>query len=126
MNAGILTPEWAQYVDMEFFNWGYDLKLNGSLVMIAALFSRLLQLEDDLQYQIRYGEPMRMGVVANRTFDSGPITNWHIILRLCTVILGDVIRGEEARGVVIDRTPALKWRFKGQLLWRRGWFAGIL
>lgn len=125
-NAGILTARWTKYVDMEIVNWGYDLTLNGSLVMIAALFSRLLELENESHYQQVYGETMRKGVVADKTSKQGPINDWHIVLRLSTVILGDVIRKDEARGIVIDRTPALKWRFKGQLFWRRGWFAGIL
>jgi hypothetical protein len=125
-NRHLLTSSWREYVDIEFANWGYDLKITESLILVVALFSQLLVLDDAADYERLYGRLMQLGFVGKRTMGAGPITNWHIVLRLFTTIVGDVVRSEEDQGRTIDRTPDLKWRYKGQWLWRRGWYGGIL
>jgi hypothetical protein len=125
-NRALLTPAWREYVDLEFANWGYELQLVRSLVVVAALFQQLLALDDAADYERLYGERLRMGFVAGRTAADGPIGRWHVALRLFTTIVGDVVRAEEAQGREIDRTPDLRWRFRGQWLWRRGWYGGLL
>jgi hypothetical protein len=120
-NAVLLTPKWQKYIDMEFSNWGYELQLSSSLIVLAALFAQLLVLEDDAEYASMYGEHLEFGFVASRTMDVGEIEPWHVALRLFAVAVGDVVRDQEAKGAVIDRRPALRWRFKGQWFWKRGW-----
>jgi hypothetical protein len=125
-NAALLTPQWQRYIDVEFSNWGFDLLLTPSLIVLAALFGQLLQLADATEYRALYGEDLEMGWLASRTLTDGAITEWHIVLRLFTVAVGDVVREEEKDGKPVDRTPALKWRFRGQWLWKRGWYWGLL
>jgi hypothetical protein len=125
-NAALLTPQWQRYIDVEFSNWGFDLLLTPSLIVLAALFGQLLQLADATEYRALYGEDLEMGWLASRTLTDGAITEWHIVLRLFTVAVGDVVRTEEKDGKAVDRTPALKWRFRGQWLWKRGWYWGLL
>lgn len=93
--------------------------------MLAAIFYQLLVLEDAAEYKEMYGHDMEMGFVAQRTVNAGPITEWHVALRLFTLAVGDVVRNEEKSGRGIDRSPALKWRFKGQWIWKRGWYWGL-
>jgi hypothetical protein len=124
-NAALITVDWCKYIDMEFCNWGYDMQLSESLVVLAAIFYQLLVLEDAAEYKEMYGHDMEMGFVAQRTVNAGPITEWHVALRLFTLAVGDVVRNEEKSGRGIDRSPALKWRFKGQWIWKRGWYWGL-
>jgi hypothetical protein len=125
-NRHLLTSSWREYIDIEFANWGYDLKITESLVLVAALFSQLLVLDNVGDYEKLYGQELELGFVGNRTVSAGPINNWHIVLRLFTTIVGDVVRSDEDQGRAIDRTPALKWRYKGQWLWRRGLYCGLI
>ncbi|KAF2675050.1 hypothetical protein BT63DRAFT_420284 [Microthyrium microscopicum] len=126
INARLITPEWSKLINMSFSNWGYEMLVTEGLVVIAALFEQLLRLRDQAEFEELYGAELRIGVVGARTVESGPISKWHIALRLFTVMVGDLIRADERKGVPIDRTPKLKWRYRDQWLWRRGWFSGLL
>jgi hypothetical protein len=125
-NAALLTDAWREFEDAEFANWGYELRLAPALLVVAALFQQLLVLEDADEYARLYGEELRIGFVGERTVGGGAVREWHVALRLFTTIVGDVVRAEEAAGREIDRTPGLRWRFRGQWLWRRGWVGGLL
>jgi hypothetical protein len=125
-NAALLTPPWRTLIDIEFSNWGYSVQLTPTLIVLAALFSQLLVLPDADAYEALYGERLEMGDVARRTEDDGEITEWHVVLRLFCVSVGDVVRAEEREGRSVDRRPQLKWRYEGQWVWRRGWFGGLL
>jgi hypothetical protein len=125
-NAALLTAEWKEYIGMQFANWGYDCQITESLVVLAAVFAQLLVLRDEAQYEELYGQKMVHGFASEQTKWWGAITEWNVVLRLFTVLVGHRVREDEAIGIPIDRTPALKWKFNGGWIWRRGWFAGLL
>lgn len=110
---------------MEFSNWGYSIQLTEELIVVAALFSKLLVLEDADEYRTRYGEELEYGFVGQRTVHEGEITPWHVALRLFTVAVGDVVREEERKGTIIERKKELRWKKKCDWFWKRGWFGGL-
>jgi hypothetical protein len=67
-----------------------------------------------------------LGAVGRRTANAGDITPWHIVLRLFTTIVGDLVREDEKRGRKVDRRRDLRWKWKGGWVWRRGWAGGLL
>lgn len=124
-NLDLIGDEWLEYIDMEFSNWGYSIQLTEELIVVAALFSKLLVLEDADEYRTRYGEELEYGFVGQRTVHEGEITPWHVALRLFTVAVGDVVREEERKGTIIERKKELRWKKKCDWFWKRGWFGGL-
>jgi len=114
---------------MELSNWGYELRLTPSLVVLAAVFKELCVLEGGSEDYLRlYPEErgLDLGAVGSRTGGEGRITEWHVVLRLFTTIVGDLVREDEGKGAKVDRRPGLRWKWKGGWVWRRGWVGGLL
>jgi hypothetical protein len=126
-NAALLTYQWTKYTDIEISNWGYDCQITESLIVLAAIIAQLLILNDTVEFEELYQDKMVMGDAARSTMHRDGITDWDIILRLFTVLVGHRVRQDEARSIPIDRTNNLKWKFKGGLFWRKkGMLWGLL
>jgi hypothetical protein len=126
----VRNPQWMTYVDLELSNWGYEFRFTPSLIVLAAIFRELCVLEGGPEeYRRMYpsdNEGLELGTVGLRTIEEGVITEWHVILRLFTTIVGDLVREDESKGSEVERKPGLRWRWRGGWVWRRGWMGGLL
>jgi hypothetical protein len=124
-NQGLLArqSEWRRYVDVEFMNWGYGVRMDKPLVILAVLFNQLLVLESNRDFervQRRRIDGADMGSWASEEerMEIGPLT---VLVRLFSVICGEMVRRDEARGRKIDRSEGggdgVRWRFRGSDDW---------
>jgi hypothetical protein len=116
-NTGLMTPSLVPFIDIEIFNWGYRVRLNANLIILASLFMRLLVLHDIPEYERIKGEQIDVGECS--THASGEeITQWRVLVKLFSVEAGEMLRDDEERRKPIDRRPDMKrWRFKGEKEW---------
>lgn len=124
-NQGLLTPrsEWRRYVDVEFMNWGYGVRIDKPLVILAVLFSQLLVLESGREFERVQGAKIDGADVGpwaseEEGMEIGPLT---VLVRLFSVVCGEMVRRDEARGRKIDRSEGggdgVRWRFRGSGKW---------
>jgi hypothetical protein len=80
--------------------------MDESLVVLAAVYMQLLVLKDMWEYEEKSGKKIQMG-------DCGPgdagveIGAEEVVKRLATVVMGEALRKDEKRGVVVDRSGGL-------------------
>jgi len=115
-NTSLITPTLRPYLDIEISNWGYHVRLNPGLIILASLFTRLLVLRNIADYE-RGGAKIDMGECS-----PGPvgqlITDWEVVKRLFGVVAGEDLRADEERGKAIQREPdMLRWRYKRSVEW---------
>ena len=108
---------------MEFMNWGYGVRMDSSLVVLAVLFNQLLVLESGEEFERVQGRRIDGADVGpwaseEERMEIGPLT---VLARLFSVICGEMVRKDEARGRRIDRTEGggdgVRWRFRGSEDW---------
>ena len=73
-NAALLTSHWTKYNNVEISNWGYDCQITESLVVLAAVFAKLLILHDTVEFEELYSDKMVMGDAARSTMHREAIT----------------------------------------------------
>jgi hypothetical protein len=119
-NTGLMTPSLVPFIDIEISNWGYRVRLNSNLIILASLFTRLLVLHDISEYERVAGESIDVGECSTRS-NAEQITQWRVLFKLFSVEAGEMLRRDEALGKPIDRTDRRRWRFKGeeQWIWRK-------
>ena len=85
--------------------------------VVAVLFSQLLALESIAEYKGLHGKDIQMGH-CNPGTAGDDIGVDKIMLRLFSIVHGDMVRADEKKGKLIDRTPGNGWiRFKGSKEW---------
>ena len=116
-NFGLISPEISRFVDIQFVNWGYGVRLSSSLIVLARLYQRLLLLDDIAHYERVSG--FRIDVGQCRPGKTGtPLQWWDVLVRLFTVAAGEMSREDERNGVPINRTRGmLRWKFAGDEDW---------
>lgn len=104
-------------------NWGYGVRMDKPLILLALLFNQLLVLENGREFERVEGvkiDGADVGPWASEEdrMEIGPLT---VLVRLFSVICGEMVRRDEARGRMIDRTEGggdgVRWRFKGSDKW---------
>jgi hypothetical protein len=94
------------FVGARYASWGYEVTMDESLVVLAAVYMQLLVLKDMWEYEEKSGKKIQMG-------DCGPgdagieIGAEEVMKRFATVVMGEALRKDEKRGVVIDRSGGL-------------------
>lgn len=108
----------ADWIDVEIKNWGYTVQLSESHIVLAALYSQLLTLNSVDEYERLVGRKISTGN-CNPGSDGEEIGIDKIVFRLFSVIHGEMVRADEKKGKIIDRSQGTGWyRFKGEEDWR--------
>jgi len=104
-------------------NWGYGVRMDKPLIILAVLFNQLLVLESGREFERVEGgriDGADVGPWASEEegMEIVPLT---VLVRLFSVICGEMVRRDEARGRRIDRSEGgrdgVRWRFSGSEDW---------
>ncbi|KAF2099717.1 hypothetical protein NA57DRAFT_75220 [Rhizodiscina lignyota] len=108
----------ADWNDAEIKNWGYEVHLTESHIVVAALYSQLLALNNVGEYEQLAGTKIVMGD-CNPGLAGQDIGVDKIVFRLFSLIHGEMVRADEKKGKKIGRSKGTGWyRFKGEQEWR--------
>ncbi|QDS68306.1 hypothetical protein FKW77_010671 [Venturia effusa] len=132
-NAGLMTKSLNKWSDATLSEWGYDCILKPSSLILVALYCRLLVLKDAREFRNVEGRDLEMGEsgklwIEQRErekaegkskwrLDQLIIGEAYVTVRLFSLMVCEIVREDEARGVEIDRELRFKWKAKGE----RGW-----
>ncbi|KAF2642507.1 hypothetical protein P280DRAFT_467850 [Massarina eburnea CBS 473.64] len=94
------------YIGACFDAWGYRFGFEGMHGVICAVFYKLLVLEDIDEYEERTGKDIQMGEVGGKRTGED-IEREEVVRRFATVVLGEMLRRDEKRGVVVKREGRL-------------------
>ena len=95
-----------RYLGATFAAWGYSMEMTEELLVLCAVYMKLLSLDSIDDYEERSGRTIQMGdCVPGRTGDR--ITGEEVMRRLATVVLGEDVRRDEKAGRKIDRSQGL-------------------
>lgn len=95
------------YIGARFSAWGYEMDMTEELVVLCAVYMELLSLDNIAAYEALKGREIEMGECKpGKAGDA--IHAEEVVNRLATVVLGEEVRKDERRGVVIDRSRTLE------------------
>lgn len=98
------------FVGAEYECWGYAFTMEASFVVIGAVFLQLLTLRDIEEYENKSGKEIEMGR-CRPGIPGTLIDGEKVVQRLATVIIGECVRRDEAKGIEIRRngTMEVQW-----------------
>ncbi|KAF2744072.1 hypothetical protein M011DRAFT_470736 [Sporormia fimetaria CBS 119925] len=99
------------FVGAHYQCWGYSASMTEKLVVVAAVFMQLLTLESAEEYERTTGNIFERGDVGPRE-DGLLIDHEEVMKRLATVVMGERLRADEKKGVVVDKSGEMKVRFR--------------
>jgi hypothetical protein len=95
------------YIDAIFHSWGYSFRVKPAYVVICAVFFQLLSLNDVFEYESLAGKRIQVGD-CNPGRAGERIEREEVMQRFATVVLGEMLRRDERRGVVVERVGGLE------------------
>ncbi|TLD26096.1 hypothetical protein E2P81_ATG07908 [Venturia nashicola] len=137
-NAGLMTKSLNKWSEARLSEWGYECTLRPSCLILVALYCRLLVLRDAQEFKNVEGKELELGKpgtlwleqrerekVSGKSkwkMDELIIGEAYVTVRLFSVMVCEIVREDEAKGVEIDRELRFKWQAKGE----RGWNFSLL
>ena len=123
-NKELLTPNWRHFEDMGFQNLGYDVTITRPLLVLCALFAQLLRLDSIADF-----ERVEGSLIDNPGWplwfaakDKGvtEMVEFTVVVRLFTIIVGEWMREDEAKGIKVPFSGNMMWRLSGEDEWDAG------
>lgn len=137
-NAGLMTKSLSKFSEARMSEWGYEIILKPSSLILVALFMRLLVLKDAREFEATEGRKLELGLPGELWMrerekeKTDGKTTWKVdelvigeafvVMRLFAVMVCESVREDESRGEDIDRDLKFKWKAKGE----RGWNFSLL
>ncbi|OAL52311.1 hypothetical protein IQ07DRAFT_585519 [Pyrenochaeta sp. DS3sAY3a] len=97
----------APYVGCRFSIWGYSMIMTEELVTICAVYMKLLSLADMEAYEALTGKPIDIGGIGAGTYGHTFVGD-NVIVRLASIVMGQDIRRDMAKGIEIVRKGSIK------------------
>lgn len=132
-NAGLMTKSLNKWSEARLSEWGYECTLRPSCLILVALYCRLLVLKDAQEYknvegkELELGEPGTLWIEQREREKAEGKSKWKmdeliigeafVTVRLFSIMVCEIVREDEAKGIGIDRELRFKWQAKGE----RGW-----
>jgi len=109
---------------MGFQNLGYDVTITRPLLVLCALFAQLLRLDSIADF-----ERVEGSLIDNPGWplwfaakDKGvtEMVEFTVVVRLFTIIVGEWMREDEAKGIKVPFSGNMMWRLSGEDEWDAG------
>ncbi|KAE9968866.1 hypothetical protein BLS_005633 [Venturia inaequalis] len=137
-NAGLMTKSLNKWSEARLSEWGYECTLKPSCLILVALYCRLLVLKDAQEFKKVEGRDLELGESGTLwleqrerekatgkskwKMDELIIGQAYVTVRLFSVMVCEIVREDESKGLGIDRELRFKWQAKGE----RGWNFSLL
>lgn len=105
--ASFASTTEKNYVGAHIDAWGYNFTMTPELITLCEVFMHLLTLGGARDYEALSGRQIEVGDVAPGR-NGEKIAREEVMRRLCTVVLGEQVRADEKRGVVVEKKGALR------------------
>jgi len=123
-NKELLTLNWRHFEDMEFQNLGYNVTITRPLLVLCALFAQLLRLNSAAEFERvegllidNPGWPLWFAAKEKGTTE---MVDFTVIVRLFTIIVGEWMREDEAKGIKVPFSGNMMWKLNGEDEWNAG------
>lgn len=104
LNAKAQGANIGKYYGVKISNWGYDHTMTSPDLVVCGVFCQLLALESAEAYESLTGARIEQGSASMEGKQGEAITEWTVVKKYFSIVVGEQVRRDERRGVRIDRS----------------------